>query len=1107
MKGILSIVLTLVLVFGSWGSVKAQWSTDPTENTRICIAPGDQYVPQVVPDGEGGAIITWYDYRSGSNYDIYVQRVKHDGVAQWATNGVDICRELGDQYSPQIVSDGEGGAIITWNDYRSGSHSDIYAQRVKHDGGAQWTIDGVAICTALGGQYSPQIVSDGEGGAIITWYDYRSGSNFDIYVQRVNHDGVTQWTTDGVAICRELGDQYVPQIVPDGEGGAIITWYDYRSGSNFDIYVQRVNHDGVTQWTTDGVAICTALGDQSSPQIVPDGEGGAIITWNDYRSGSHSDIYARRVNQDGGAQWTTDGVAICTALSNQYSPQIVSDGEGGAIITWYDYRSGSNYDIYARRVNHDGVAQWATDGVAICRELGDQYVPQIVPDGEGGAIITWYDYRSGSNFDIYARRVNHDGVTQWTTDGVAICTALGDQSSPQIVPDGEGSAIITWYDYRSGNNHDIYAQKINRNGSLEVFAPKISFDPDSFPQFPDTLDFYQITCKVTDNVSVASCSLFYSINVGTTFACTTMVSSPPDDSIWTGNIPAQQTNIEVNYYIFATDSAINVATLPPDAPDSTFSFLVVDATRPAISHTPVDSASADSAVMVTGIITDNLSIQEVWLFYKRGGVAAYDSMPMDTLFPPDDTTYVGEIPAASVTERGVQYYISAVDSALNRGSTGVYSVFVKVSNLTIDEPLPATSYRMISLPIQPSDGSPQAILVDDLGAYDDTKWRLGRWSPADNGYHEYTVNWNATQDNFRTGRGYWLIVKDSKSIDASGTSVDVTGNYTIVLQPGWNQIGSPFVFDIRWDEVIKGENVQDYLYRYDDGGYEPAIFMEPWYGYWVRNLGSVPDTIWVPPTEFGSKLPKTGLTSGEDKHWEIKLSVRCGSFRDDHNYLGVSPDASDEWDRLDFFEPPPAWSYVSLYFPHKDQRLNPGDYTTDFRPEFDDGQIWEFVIKTNVSLSDIELNIDQIESVPIKFEVYLFDIEGRRVMNLRDDNRYRFNPRGSDREFRIVIGTPEYIQKVRGEFSSIPAHFSLSQNYPNPFNPITKIKYALPQDSYVRLEIFNILGEKVATLVNGRQKAGYKSVSWDGGRFSSGIYFYRLNCGDYTQTRRMILLK
>ena len=176
-------------------------------------------------------------------------------------------------------------------------------------------------------------------------------------------------------------------------------------------------------------------------------------------------------------------MAICTASGDQYYPQLISDGSGGAIITWYDYRSG-NADIYAQRVDSSGAVQWIGDGVAICTASGDQWSPQLVSDGSGGAIITWWDYRGG-NADIYAQRVDSGGAVKWATNDVAICTASGDQSVPQLISDGSGGAIITWEDYRSGTDYDIYAQMVDSSGSLPVNHAPVAVN-DSYGTNEDT---------------------------------------------------------------------------------------------------------------------------------------------------------------------------------------------------------------------------------------------------------------------------------------------------------------------------------------------------------------------------------------------------------------------------------------------------------------------------------------------------------------------------------------------------------------------------------------------------------------------------------------------
>ncbi|MBD3233682.1 MAG: T9SS type A sorting domain-containing protein, partial [candidate division Zixibacteria bacterium] len=89
----------------------------------------------------------------------------------------------------------------------------------------------------------------------------------------------------------------------------------------------------------------------------------------------------------------------------------------------------------------------------------------------------------------------------------------------------------------------------------------------------------------------------------------------------------------------------------------------------------------------------------------------------------------------------------------------------------------------------------------------------------------------------------------------------------------------------------------------------------------------------------------------------------------------------------------------------------------------------------------------------------------------------------------------------------VPAEYGLSSNYPNPFNASTNISYQLPEAGKVSLEVYNLMGQKVAALVNGHKEAGQHTVTWNAASFSSGIYFYKLNVGDKVFTKRLTLLK
>lgn len=103
---------------------------------------------------------------------------------------------------------------------------------------------------------------------------------------------------------------------------------------------------------------------------------------------------------------------------------------------------------------------------------------------------------------------------------------------------------------------------------------------------------------------------------------------------------------------------------------------------------------------------------------------------------------------------------------------------------------------------------------------------------------------------------------------------------------------------------------------------------------------------------------------------------------------------------------------------------------------------------------------------------------------------------------------PEQMTAVSQKTTSVvPMQFTLSQNYPNPFNPTTTIEYSIPQNSFVNLKVYNVLGQEVASLVNQEQKASNYTVSFDASQLASGIYFYKIQAGNFSLTKKMLLLK
>ena len=439
-------------------------ATSAVNNLPLCAAPNDQSAPIYIADGNGGGIAVWSD-RRGASADIYAQKLDANGDVLWPAYGVVVSKAAGDQLNPQVVSDGAGGVIVVWEDGRSDPiNPDIYAQRLNAAGIELWTVDGVLVSNAANGQTAPVVVSDGMSGAIVAWRDAR-GADGDIYAQRVPANGAPAWTLNGVAVCVTTGDQEQPAAVSDGAGGVLLAWRDRRV-PNADIFAQRVSNSGSPAWTANGVAVCNATGDQEAPTAVADGTGGMILAWGDPR-GANSDVFAQRMNALGAPQWTANGVSLCNATGNQTAARLCMDGANGAVVVWED-RRGADADVYAQRVSNAGAAMWTANGVAVCNATADQTTPAIAADPTGAAIISWSDRRTPANgADIYAQRLTlAAGAASWLANGSLACDTTGDQMLPSIISDGQGGASVAWQDFRGGAASDLYGQRIDTTGAI-----------------------------------------------------------------------------------------------------------------------------------------------------------------------------------------------------------------------------------------------------------------------------------------------------------------------------------------------------------------------------------------------------------------------------------------------------------------------------------------------------------------------------------------------------------------------------------------------------------------------------------------------------------------
>ncbi|MDE0043693.1 MAG: hypothetical protein OXT74_16755 [Candidatus Poribacteria bacterium] len=443
-------------------SLPTQQVEDLTQGRPVCTAANEQHFPDLAADGEGGVIIAWQDARN-ENRDVFAQRVSANDEMLWTANGVQVCSLPSEQIWPTVVSDADSGVIVVFGDGRHG-HQDIYAQRIDGGGNLLWQKEGIPVCVHSAIKTDMRAISDETGNTIVVWEDWRNG-NQDIYAQKINVGGYPMWDDNGVPVYRGEGDQYDPFLTADGEGGAIVVWWDI-STDDWDVFAQRLNKEGQAVWTDTAVPVCTATGHQSTPFVLPDAVGGAFIVWLDYRNDpsllSSADIYAQKISAAGRTLWQKDGIVLCDAPSNQQVPEGISDRSGGLIVVWRDDRDIFS-DIYAQRLSSNGERMWENDGVPVCAAEGEQRKPFLVPAGSNGAVVYWLDYREDygnvTHDAIYAQQIVGNGTSVWMLNGIPVCTADGSQTTPRAMADGADGAVIVWTDSR-GESLDIYLRRV-----------------------------------------------------------------------------------------------------------------------------------------------------------------------------------------------------------------------------------------------------------------------------------------------------------------------------------------------------------------------------------------------------------------------------------------------------------------------------------------------------------------------------------------------------------------------------------------------------------------------------------------------------------------------
>jgi len=175
------------------------------------------------------------------------------------------------------------------------------------------------------------------------------------------------------------------------------------------------------------------------------------------------------------------------------------------------------------------------------------------------------------------------------------------------------------------------------------------------------------------------------------------------------------------------------------------------------------------------------------------------------------------------------------------------------------------------------------------------------------------------------------------------------------------------------------------------------------------------------------------------------------------------------------------------------------------------GVMWPFTVQAPRP-DPVTLTFDGLAQVPEDFEVWLLDEYNKASQNLRTTPRYTLDDVSTQqaRTMRLIVGQPNYVQQELEAAGALPATYELADIYPNPTRGGATIRYGVPKEQPVTLTVYNVLGQKVATLMESRpMEPGFHTIQWrgetgSGAPLASGVYFVRMRAGDFTASKKIV---
>ena len=1048
----------IICLFFIISVTSAQWSTDPAAPQSL----GSGVYAQVAATSDGGVYVAWL---SDGNYHVYLQRMNALGEPQLGDNGMVVSDNTNASwiavYHLNLAVDSEDNAIITTVDQRTGVW-EVYAWKIAPDGSMLWGDDGVALTTASTSNMSPRLTVLPDNSVVVTC----THNDNTVFFQRISAAGALLWGT-GILIADNNANLLSPQPIVSGNGDVLIQWVRQTGpvwAADSELYLQKYDYDGNPQWSNPIVAagpVVFPMGNWSQ-QSVADADSGSFSAWTEM-SGNAQSAVVQHISGDGALSWTGSVDLSANSSNFRMSPQLtVADDTQELMAVWREANgSQSQRGVYAQRLDSSGNRLWGANGTAVVGLNSNYDYLDLSVAGFGDDLIAAYIEQSvNMNGDIYAARLDADGNYVWT-GGAATVTNSGSPKSDMMTGKGLGCLFIAWTE-----NGSVYTHCLLEDGTLGApDAGGVLLVPSEYPTIQAAID----SASDGDMVLVA-------------------------DGIYTGT-----GNKELTW----NGNEKHITVMSANGPDS----CIIDLEGSGRAFTFISGLGDDAIWITPEDVIEGFTISNGSSSSYGGAIYCYYGYQNDVsptisncVFKNNTAVYGG-----AITIDGGS---STITNCVFDSNSADYGGAVYIGSAGGDSgPLFQNCTFLDNSADLHWNGQGGAFYLSNISTSANCRiWNNnfnGNSAPNGGAIYFSTSSPDVTEN---------LFTNNSASTNASTLYIynyygPTISNCTIANNTGPEAVYC-YGFNGTVEPVFVNTIVRDdsSAFAFDDTSQaNPTIsYCNLEGGFPITGTdggGNIDaDPLFCDPDSGDFTLAENSpcVGTGEDGANMGTYGVGCGpynftptefSLTEPSNNTAIMIDASNvdngsitfSWD-----ESSDANDDLLLYL-MRAASAEIGNHgldtnATSFSVAYAD--IIEDMIENNVTVATLEWTVhvtDGIDTLEANNAPFTVTIDGGYAMSV-------------------------YLESL------LPDKFALHQNYPNPFNPITTLLYDLPENSFVNVTIYDMLGRGIRTLVNTTQDAGFKSVIWNatndfGKPVSAGVYLYQIQAGDFIQTKKMVLLK